>query len=239
MKVDIEEFLAFMRSKIRPPIPIDVVTKESVFARFWYEYVMSVSSKIEAIDPDIADTHNAFLYHIPTVAVVPRSDVFVAFVRKEEYDDVYLAFNYAAVSALKGRHLYVIPYIDEGAVDLLAKSKINPAVLSESLYALPMFASIPCTQLLKEVPFIREYLTIRMQSYITSDDVAFAVLGYMLLKLLSLSKSDAVSYEYAFKEAKNVLYRALEKRRLHISEQRLSMVFMEFPVDVVVVTIEA
>jgi len=238
LKVDLEEFIAFLKAKLKPPIPIDVITKESAFAQFWYEYVLSVSSKIEPLDPNIADTHNAFLYHIPTVAVVPRSDVFVAFVRKEEYDDVYLAYNYAAVSAMNGRHLYLVPYIDDKVVDLLVRNKINPAVLNEALYILPMLAAIPCTKLLREVPFIKEFLTIRMQSYITSDDVAFAVLGYMLLKLLSLSKSGTVSYKYAFEEVKGVLFRALEKRGIYISEQRLFTTFMEFPVDVVVVAIK-
>jgi len=237
LRVNLEEFVAFLKSRHRPAIPMDVVTKESVFAPFWYDYVTFVSSKVEELDQDIADMHNVLLYHIPTVAVVPRSDVFVVFVRKEEYDDVYLAYNYAVVSMDRGKHLYVVPFIDDRAVDTLVKNKINPAVLNETLYILPTLTTIPCTSLLKEVPLIREFLTIKMQSYITSDDVAFVLLGYILLKLLALSKSQQNEYERVFEEAKSIVLKALEKRLIYVKEHKLSTAYAEFPVDIVVIEI--
>jgi len=237
LRVNLEEFIAFLKARLKPTIPIDVISKESTFAPFWYEYITFISSKIEELGSDIVDTHNVLLYHIPTVAIVPRRDVFVVFVRKEEYDDIFLAYNTAIVSMNVGRHLYVVPYIDDRVIDVLVKNKINPAVLNETLYILPILASIPCTSLINDVPFIKELLTIRMQSYITSDDVAITILGYVLLKLLSLSKNTSVQYENMFNEVKNMVFKVLEKRKIHVAEHRISTAFIDFPMEVIVVKI--
>jgi len=237
LKVDLEEFIAFLKTKLRPIIPIDVISKESAFAPFWYEYVTFISSRVEGLDPNIADMHNVLLYHIPSVAIVPRKDVFIVFIKKEEFDDIFLAYNSAIVSMNIGKYLYVVPYIDDKVVDVLVRNKINPAVLNEALYILPILTSIPCTNLVKDVPFIKEFLTIRMQSYIMSDDVAITILGYVLLKLLSLSKNTPAFYENTFNEIKNIIFKVLEKRKIYVGEHRISTTFIDFPVEIIVIKI--
>jgi len=236
LKVDLGEFVAFLKTSFGTAIPVDFVRQETEFAAFWNEYVVHISSLVEELDPEIANAHNAFLYHVPTVALVPRRDVFIAFVKNEDYDDIYLTYNAAAVSANRGRHLYVVPYIDDKAVDVLVANKVNPAILSETLYMLPMLASIPCSNLLKDVPFIKEFMTIKMQSYITSNDVAYTLLGYVLLKLLARSKSGRERYEGVFEEVEKVVFKTLEKKVV-ISKVVLTTTFVEFPVDVVIVAV--
>jgi len=236
LRVDLSEFVAFLKTSFGSAIPVDFVRRETEFAPFWNEYVVHISSLVGEVDPEISDAHNAFLYHVPTVALVPRRDVFIAFVKNEDYDDIYLVYNAAAVSANRGRHLYVVPFIDDKVVDVLVANKVNPAILSETLYMLPILASIPCSNLLRDVPFIKEFMTVRMQSYITSSDVAFTLLGYALLKLLARSKSGLEQYEGVFEEVVNVIFRTLEKKVL-VSRVELTTTFVEFPVDVIVVAI--
>jgi len=242
LRVCLEDFAGFLKARLKPPIPVELVRSEPVFTPFWRKYVEYVSSALGRIDPRAAEEYGAIASRAPSVAVVPRRDVFIAFAREEEFEDIYLAFNWAAVSAARGRHLHVVPLIGDDAVDALVAGGVNPAVLSEVLYALPALASVPCTALARDLPLVRDLLTLRMHGYLSSSDLGQAVLGYILLKLLSRLKSGGQacpSYEAVVEEVKSVAVRALEKRMVRVVEYSVSGEFAEFPVDIDVLVVRA
>lgn len=238
MKIELDEFVAFLRSRIKPAIPVDVLSKTSAFAPFWRNFVSFVSAHVErAVGSNVADTHNSLVHHIPSIAIVPRRDVFIVFIKKNDYDDVYLAYNTAATAVQSNVYFYVVPYIESSAIDAVVANRINPAILIDLLYILPLLSSIPCTSLVDELPFIKDYLTIKMQSYITSDDVGLILLGYTLLKLLSMPVNN--SYEKVFDAVKSLVLKQLEKRGLYVVDREIVVEYVDFSVRLNIVLIKS
>lgn len=238
MKVELREFIAFLQSKLKPAIPIEVTTRATSFAPFWQSYVLFISSHLEkVVSSDVSETHNYFLHHIPTVAIVPRRDVFVVFIKKSEYDDVYLAYNASAAAIQSGVYFYVVPYIEKKAVEVAIANRLNPAILSDLLYILPILSSIPCTDLIEETPLIKDYLTIKMHSYIASDDLGQVLLGYTLLKLLSMPLRS--NYEKIFETVKSMILSQLEKRNLYVTNKEIMVEYIEFPIKLNIILIKA
>jgi hypothetical protein len=235
MKIDAREFMAYLQSKLRPPIPIEFENKESRFAPFWTDFVSFISSYLEALEGRaLADNHNYYLYHFPAVAVVPRREMYVVFSKSSDLDDLYLGYNTAYVFAKMGLYYYIVPYISKKAVDKLVNKNINPAVLEELMYTLPMLASMPCTSLIGEVPLVRDYMIIKAQSYVTSSDVATAMFGYTLLRLLS---TNATSYEKVYTILLKFVEQFLIKKGFHVEKTVHAIAFLDTPIKLQVLKI--
>jgi len=237
MKIELDAVVPFLKARAKASVPIDFVKDKHLFAQFWYEYVLFVSSKIEEYNPSIAEMHSALIYHIPTVALIPGRYTFLVFVKNSDFEDVYLAYNSAYVSASRERHLYIVPFIDYDAMDALVEIGMNPAVLFETIYILPILVSIPCTRLLDAVPIVKDFLTVRMQSYLSSRDLAQALLGFLMLRLLSVYREGPLQYESAFERVKGIVHRTLTDNGLHVIEHVISTSFADFPVDILVMTV--
>ena len=186
-----EDFIGYMRMKLRDTTPILFEFKSSSFAPFWHDFITLVSSCLEAfVDKKLANIHSSLLYKFPALAVIPRSDYYLVYVKKpKNFDDLYLGYNTAYVSLLNKTHFYVVPYIKPPAISYLVRKNINPAVLNDVIYILPIISSIPCTKLKDDVRIIKDYLLIKSYTYLLSDDLAQNILGYLLLKFTKMKNT--------------------------------------------------
>lgn len=227
-------FIGFLESKLKPPFPIEFEVK-SFFTTYWYDFVTFVSSYLEQESRELADRHNYYLYHLPTLALIPRIDRYIVFVKKQTYENMYLGYNTAYVFASIRKHYYVVPHIPDNMLVHLVKQNINPAVLCEVLYILPILSSIPCTTLINTIPMIKDHLIIRAQSYLVSSEIALSMLGYILLKLLGKTVPD--TYEEVFNEMKNIIAKILADKNFKINEKQLHVKYLGFPVDIYILEI--
>ena len=228
--LDLELFVGYLRSRLRPPQPIEFEVCGRRFTPIWHEYVTFVSSHLESVDPELARWHSDLLYRLPSLALVPGEGGYTVYVGNPGFDTVYLGYNSAYVFTSMRRHYYVVPYPHWGAVDTLVEGGVNPATLCELLYTLPVLASIPCTRLLGEVEFVRDLLAVRALSYLASSDTALCLLGYLILELVS--HRGTLDYHNVYSRLWSRVLRVLGERGVEVLERRLQLRFHGFPVTV-------
>ena len=201
-----------MRMKCGNP-PIVVETSGRRFIRFWQDFIIFISTILETFaDERVASAHNVLIYRLPPVATVPYPNFFVTYVKKpKNLDDVFLSFNVAYASMAFRTYFYLVPYVDPNYVSKVVEAGANPAILVDTMYALPIIASIPATTLLKGLGFIRDLLMLKAYAYLLSDDLAQNILGYLLLKLV---RSKPKEYQKVMEASINFVRDALFARGL-------------------------
>jgi len=203
-----EDFAGYVKLKLGNPDFIIFESSAQNFAPFWRDYVLTVSTYLERCgSKKVADVCNALLYKLPQVALAPRKDYFIAFAKnRKNLEDVYLVYNSAYASFNEGVVFTVVPYLKSSSIDKLVKKRANPAILADTLYLVPFLSSIPCTSLKDDALLVKDLLLVRAHSYLTSDDLARNVLGYIMLKALN---SEKTRYAETFNSFLNLVNEAL------------------------------